>query len=341
MVIGDKGERIKRIGTETRVELEQARRTPRSSSSCGSRCARAGPTTKRGSPGFGYWIRPLTPRASPLRVLRCPEGLVYALGRPGGGNRAPVRWLDGLDVAARRVRNEPAYVLHRYDSERVQPDPGSAYTREHGRIALVAKGAKRPSSGFRPGCSCPCSHCAWPSAATPRSAPCKGAEWQGGHVMPAATPCCRAITSTSSLLALLARDDPHRRFVRHLRCRGPGDWPVSTARRCRPPCAPMNCLLLREVGLLPQLDVQTMTSRALRPSARYTLVPEGGLRLAAAPERAALSGTQWAHVQAALKGDAPFTTTLRVCAGLRRSSSPSCAPCCTTIAASPPCAPGG
>jgi hypothetical protein len=46
MVIGDKGERLKRIGTEARQELEKLW-TPRCSWSCGSRCARAGPTTKR------------------------------------------------------------------------------------------------------------------------------------------------------------------------------------------------------------------------------------------------------------------------------------------------------
>ena len=45
MVIGDKGERLKRIGTEARQELEKLM-AARCSSSSGSRCAVAGPTTK-------------------------------------------------------------------------------------------------------------------------------------------------------------------------------------------------------------------------------------------------------------------------------------------------------
>ena len=53
MVIGDGGERLKRIGTEARQELEQLL-DARSSSSCGSRCAPAGPTTKRSCARYGY-----------------------------------------------------------------------------------------------------------------------------------------------------------------------------------------------------------------------------------------------------------------------------------------------
>ena len=52
-------------------------------------------------------------------------------------------------AAARRFSNEPAFVLHRYDwseSSLVL----EVFTREHGRLALVAKGAKKPTSNFRP-----------------------------------------------------------------------------------------------------------------------------------------------------------------------------------------------
>lgn len=49
----------------------------------------------------------------------------------------------------RRFTDEPAFVLHRYDwseSSLVL----EVFTRHHGRIALVAKGVKRPTSQFRP-----------------------------------------------------------------------------------------------------------------------------------------------------------------------------------------------
>jgi DNA repair protein RecO (recombination protein O) len=52
-------------------------------------------------------------------------------------------------VAVQRISHEPAYVLHRYDWSESSLIL-ETFTRHHGRIALVAKGAKRPSSNFRP-----------------------------------------------------------------------------------------------------------------------------------------------------------------------------------------------
>ena len=50
--------------------------------------------------------------------------------------------------------------------------------------------------------------------------------------------------------------------------------------------------------------------------AQYCLVPEGGLRLAHASDRTSLCGEQWSALQTALQDGAPFTTTLRACAGV-------------------------
>ena len=52
-------------------------------------------------------------------------------------------------MAARRIGYEPAYVLHRYDWSESSLIL-ETLTRHHGRVALVAKGAKKPSSNFRP-----------------------------------------------------------------------------------------------------------------------------------------------------------------------------------------------
>ena len=81
-------------------------------------------------------------------------------------------------------------------------------------------------------------------------------------------------------------------------------------------------LLLREVGLLPQLDVQTLTLAALEPVQSYTLVPEGGLRQAHADDRACLTGAQWADLQASLADGSRFTDTLRTCAPLSAALKP-------------------
>ncbi|WP_415842117.1 DNA repair protein RecO, partial [Paracidovorax anthurii] len=52
-------------------------------------------------------------------------------------------------MAARRISEEPAYVLHRYDWSESSLIL-DVFTRHHGRVALVAKGAKKPTSNFRP-----------------------------------------------------------------------------------------------------------------------------------------------------------------------------------------------
>jgi DNA repair protein RecO (recombination protein O) len=75
-------------------------------------------------------------------------------------------------------------------------------------------------------------------------------------------------------------------------------------------------LLLREVGLLPALDVQTLTLAPLEPQGRYALVAEAGLRAVPAAERASLSGAQWLQLHAALRDGVPFTILLRECAAV-------------------------
>jgi DNA repair protein RecO (recombination protein O) len=73
-------------------------------------------------------------------------------------------------------------------------------------------------------------------------------------------------------------------------------------------------MLLREIGLLPMLDAQTMTLLALHPDERYCLVPEGGLRQASQADRTNLSGSQWAALQQTLGASMSLPELLRVCA---------------------------
>ncbi len=49
----------------------------------------------------------------------------------------------------KRIADEPAFVLHRYDWSESSLIL-EVMTRHHGRQALVAKGAKKPTSNFRP-----------------------------------------------------------------------------------------------------------------------------------------------------------------------------------------------
>jgi DNA repair protein RecO (recombination protein O) len=214
-------------------------------------------------------------------------------------------------VATNRISDEPAYVLHRYDWSESSLIL-EVFTRHHGRIALVAKGAKKPSSNFRP-ILLPLQplHLAYGGDAEIRTL--KGAEWMGGHVMPTGDALMSGYYLNELLLNLLARDDPHPRLfdvyanVVQVIASEHGEALQAALRT-------FELLLLRDIGLLPLLDAQTMTLVALDPTARYCLVPEGGLRQTNESDRASLSGAQWLDLQTALADAAPFTTTLRACA---------------------------
>ena len=194
------------------------------------------------------------------------------------------------------------------------------FTRHHGRIALVAKGAKKPSSNFRP-ILLPLQplHVAYGGDAEIRTL--KGAEWMGGHVMPTGDALMSGYYINELLLNLLARDDPHPRLfdvyasVVQVIASDHGEALQSALRT-------FELLLLREIGLLPMLDAQTMTLGGLEPQARYSLVPEGGLRQTGDGDRASLSGAQWLSLQASLADSAPFTTTLRACADVMAELKP-------------------
>lgn len=213
-------------------------------------------------------------------------------------------------MATWRISAEPAYVLHRYDWSESSLIL-EVFTRHHGRIALVAKGAKRPSSSFRP-ILLPLQplHVSFGGDAEIRTL--KAAEWQGGHVMPSGDALLSGYYLNELLLTLLARDDPHPGLfdiyanVVQVIASGHGEALQSALRA-------FELLLLREIGLLPLLDAQTMTLLTLEPSTRYSLVPEGGLRQANASDRASLSGAQWTALQLSLSQQTPFTATLRAC----------------------------
>jgi DNA repair protein RecO (recombination protein O) len=210
-------------------------------------------------------------------------------------------------VTALRISDQPAYVLHRYDWSESSLIL-EVLTRQHGRIALVAKGAKRPSSNFRP-VLLPLQPLRVSYGGDAEIRNLKGAEWVGGHVMP-----------TGDALRLLARDDPH---------------PVlfdSYADAVRVLCTPtlsleaalraFELVLLREIGLLPLLDLQTLSLQPLAATTRYALVPEAGLLQAAPDQRMALAGAQWILLQAALDGPAPYAATLAACTSLASEANP-------------------
>src|SRR4051794_10602542 len=149
-------------------------------------------------------------------------------------------------VATRRISDEPAFVLHRYDWSESSLIL-EVFTCHHGRIALVAKGAKRPSSNFRP-VLLPLQplHVAFGGEAEIRTL--KGAEWVGGQVMPTGDALLSGYYLNELLLRLLARDDPHPQLF-DAYASAVGVLASEHGEALEPALRTFELLMLREIGL--------------------------------------------------------------------------------------------
>jgi DNA repair protein RecO (recombination protein O) len=194
----------------------------------------------------------------------------------------------------RRI-DEPGFVLHRYDWSESSLIL-EVFSRHHGRIALVAKGAKRPSSNFRP-VLLPLQPLRLAFGGDAEIRTLKGAEWVGGQVMPTGDALLSGYYVNELVLRLLARDDPHPQAVRRLF--GGRARPRLRARRC-PAARPAGVRAAAAARDRPAAHAGRADHHAAGPAAgaRYALVPEGGLVLAGAEQdRASLSGGQWQDLQ--------------------------------------------
>jgi DNA repair protein RecO (recombination protein O) len=223
-------------------------------------------------------------------------------------------------MPAKRISDEPAFVLHRYDWSESSLIL-EVFTRHHGRVAVVAKGAKKPSSNFRP-VLLPLQPLRLSFGGDAEIRALKGAEWVGGQVMPTGDALLSGYYLNELLLLLLARDDPHPQLF---------DAYTSAVQvlasqhgeALQPALRAFELLLLREIGLLPALDQQTFALAPLGEHGRYSLVPEGGLVEAREGDgRASLSGAQWLDLQRAVQDPAPFSATLRASAGFMSALKP-------------------
>ncbi len=209
-----------------------------------------------------------------------------------------------------RVHDEPAYVLHHHDWSESSLIL-EVFSRQHGRVALVAKGVKRPTSQFRP-VLLPLQplRLSWGGDAEVRTL--KAAHWQGGHVMPVGDALLSGYYLNELVMRLLARDDPHPDLFEHyahaVAALAQGEVAQAAVLRA------FELLLLRDTGFLPALNEEGASLGPLRQDVRYELVPEAGLRAALHPQTLACEGAQWLNLQAALDGTAPFEALLVSCA---------------------------
>src|SRR5512138_3815820 len=107
----------------------------------------------------------------------------------------------------RRVDHEPGYVLHTYPYKETSLIV-EAFTRRFGRVALLARGARRPRSAMRGVLlSFHPLRLSWSGSAD--LANLMGAEWAGGTPLLGGRGLMCGFYVNELLLRLLPRDDPH------------------------------------------------------------------------------------------------------------------------------------
>jgi DNA repair protein RecO (recombination protein O) len=195
-----------------------------------------------------------------------------------------------------------AYVLHQYDWSETSLIL-DLFTRERGRLAVAAKGAKRPYSQLR-GVLLPFQRVGISLGRGSDDAHAevhtlRAAEWAGGAPMPSGGALFSGFYLNELLLRLLARQDPHAAlfdaYAQVLPVMAVADETQSQAA-----LRAFELILLREIGLLPELNCVTQTLQPVRADAAYALRPEAGIVPAAADEPG-LGGEHLVALQAALE----------------------------------------
>jgi DNA repair protein RecO (recombination protein O) len=207
-----------------------------------------------------------------------------------------------MATRARSGHSLSAYVLHRYDWSESSLIL-DLFTREQGRIAVAAKGAKRPYSQLR-AVLLPFQRM---SIALGRSTGEEGAaevqnlraaEWAGGSPMLAGAALFSGFYLNELLLKLLARHDAHPVLF---------DAYAETIAALSDPAGSTDevvlrafeLTLLKEIGVLPDLSLTTLTQSAVDPDGRYGLVADAGVGPSGAGE-AGIAGADLIVLQAAL-----------------------------------------
>jgi DNA repair protein RecO (recombination protein O) len=193
-----------------------------------------------------------------------------------------------------------AYVLHHYDWSESSLIV-DLFTRDAGRVAVAAKGAKRPTSNLR-AVLMPFQriNVSFGRAARDELASdihnLRGAEWGGGVPMVVGDALLSGFYLNELLMKLLARDDPHPALWDAYAATLPflsGDEESAALRS-------FELILLAETGHLPDMSRTTATQQPLDAARRYMLRPEAGLIDARGDDDTAINGMHFATLHAAV-----------------------------------------
>ena len=195
-------------------------------------------------------------------------------------------------ATARGAAPLAAFVLHRYDWSESSLIL-DLFTRTQGRVAVAARGARKPHSNLR-AVLLPFQRVNVSLGRLPEGEGAgevqtlRQAEWGGGAAMLTGAALFSGFYLNELLMKLLARHDPHPAlfdaYALTLPLLGPGeDARTQSALRA------FELTLLQEIGLLPDLSVATQTQQPLADTASYALRPEAGV-IEARGDESGLSG---------------------------------------------------
>lgn len=172
-----------------------------------------------------------------------------------------------------RVNQQPGFVLHSYPYKETSLII-DVLTRDHGRIALVAKGAKRPHSQLRGVLQTfqPLS-LSWSDKGELRTL--TGAEWVGGLLPLEKDALLCGFYLNELLLKFLARDDPHpvlfQHYISTLNQLAHGEPAPIVLRK-------FERALLKEAGFSGDFTRSTGSGETVLPDQAYVVDPERGPR---------------------------------------------------------------
>jgi DNA repair protein RecO (recombination protein O) len=176
-----------------------------------------------------------------------------------------------ITASRNKLQDEPAFVLHSYPFRETSLIL-DVFSRQHGRLAIVARGARRPRSAlrgllmnFQP------LLLSWFGKGEVRTL--HSAEWQGGQPYLQGTALMCGFYLNELLLNLLARDDPHEQLFDYYRAtlyRLAHESDHAATLRC------FEKHLLQELGYALALEREAGSDKPIRPEVCYRYAVERG-----------------------------------------------------------------
>jgi len=194
-------------------------------------------------------------------------------------------------------RDQPAFVLHTYPYRETSLIV-EAFSAEYGRVAMVARGAKRPHSelrgllqGFQP------LLLSWSGGRELKTL--VKAEWRGGLALPTGPALVCGFYLNELLLKLLAREDPHPRLFASYESTLSE---LVAGAEAAPLLRRFELTLLTELGYALPLAHEADTGGAVDPAARYHYAFDEGPRRSPPAGRARLPVVRGATLLALADG---------------------------------------